>query len=98
MTKKADRGTAVYESKAFPYFTINVAPPHPTAGNRGGIMAFLERLEFVKRYSVVLDEARVFVNTDCGFHCEEKGQHALLNALIADYLLQQIRSLSWDLA
>jgi len=85
MKSKDDRYTVAYESKAFPYFTINVKPPGIMDGNLGGVMAFFERCEFVRENREMIDGLGIYVNADCGFHVSSESQWEHLHAAICVY-------------
>lgn len=80
MNGQDGRCTAAYESKAFPYFTINVYRRDLTLGNHGGILAFLERAKIVKKYRGLLDLLEVVVTSDFEFLCDNQDSCDALRA------------------
>ncbi len=86
MNSKVGRCTAVYESKDFPFFTINKAKDI-CAGNYGGVLAFYERLKFVQKHQRLLELAGVVVTGDCEFLCEDQSG--------VDFLLHFMMVFDW---
>lgn len=72
MNRQDGRCTAAFESKRFPYFTINVTKRSVLEGNHGGIMAFYERMRFVEKYRLALDLMEVVVTSDAEFLVEDE--------------------------
>ncbi len=94
MKSQDGRYTVARECKVFPYFTINVAPPHVCDGNRGGAMAFFERLKYCQDNRDMLDGMGIYVNGDCGFHVTDEDAASVLLADICAYLLLKGHDLS----
>ncbi len=95
MKSEVDRYTVAYESKAFPYFTINVAPPNVMDGNRGGTMAFFERCSFVAANREMIDGMGIYVNADCGFHVRSNTEWEHLHAAIRMYFFVRATGGEW---
>lgn len=91
MKSQVGRYTVVHESKAFPYFTVNIPPLRADDGNRGGTDAFLERVQFYAENRSSFLEAGVDVNRDCGFYvsCDE-AWHVVSRAIAKYYGIQDL--------
>lgn len=72
MNGQDGRCTAAYESKAFPYFTINFPDRSTLDGNRGGVIAFFERAHFIRVNRMLLDLLGVVVTSDCELLCQHR--------------------------
>lgn len=72
MKSQADRCTAVYESKVFPFFTINDNSRNMFDSNLGGAVAWLHRFNFTKDNRVMLKLLNVYVDGDCELHCQDE--------------------------
>lgn len=72
MNGQDGRCTAAYESKAFPYFTINFPRRSVLDGNRGGVVAFFERAHFIRVNRMMLDLLGVVVTSDCELLCQSQ--------------------------
>ena len=98
MKSEVDRCTAAYESEAFPWFTINVAPPLIMDGNRGGTAAFFERCDFVAENRDMIEGLGIYVNADCGFHVRNEIQYQHLIAEICVYFYGRAVDSEGDMA
>jgi hypothetical protein len=83
MKSQDGRCTAAYECKAFPYFTINCFRTDICTGNHGGILAFFERGEFLRKHRCMLNVLQVEVTSDCELLCKDEDTIDFLIALIS---------------
>jgi hypothetical protein len=86
MKSQAGRYTVAYESKVFPYFTINNYRRDVLSGNHGGIQAFFERLRYIETIQAELELLGIDVTSDCEFLCHDQDiADALRQRLELDY-------------
>ncbi|DAD52431.1 TPA_asm: hypothetical protein [ssRNA phage SRR5466725_19] len=73
MNSQDGRCTAAYESKAFPYFSINVSRDVEQIDEKPGeYLAMIHRLRTARKFRSLLDVLEVDVDDAGGFHTSTK--------------------------
>ena len=101
MKRQVGRCTAAYESKRFPYFTINKPRSFMQEGNHGGVIAFFERCKFVRKFRLALELMEVVVTTDCEFQVhDDESVDALAHFILVEYENERLSEglPYWDIA
>ena len=94
MKRQDDRCTAAYESKAFPYFTINVEWSHEEAiSAQAERHALLHRMRFCLKYRGFLQLLNVTVDDLGGFHTSSQNAVDLLRLIVCEET--GVQQVSW---